>query len=1133
VCCSYCGKEIGAFRLLRDREFCSALHRAKYGERLGKALVKLASPEPAPAGIAGFRVQMPFQQGNLIRTLILRQTVSGRNRIRTGAHWPLAIDIGDDTIDTASVTASVTTSDLAPVPECAPAECPPRSERWMPAPTADPVAAFVQTSAALAPAYTVRALRFAAELEPTAVLDKARYAPAACDHWMPAPTADPVAAFVQTSAALAPAFTVRALRFAAELEPTAALDKARYAPPACDHWMPAPTADPVARFVQASAALAPAYTLRLPRFAAEAEPTPCVDLALDTPPACERWMAGPTPEPVARFVQTSAALAPAHILCIPRFAAELEPAPMLHQPMFARIPTPEPVAAFVLASAALVPAHILCIPRFAAEREAAPMLNQPMFARVPTPEPVAAFVQTSAALNPAHAPHTLRFAAELAPPPLLHGSPAACSLWMPDRAQAAYGTPAQLPAQLSAELSAELSAQSPAPQLTADLPIPSRPLSPPAAFQQWMPSPAAAPVFHHLQPSTDPAVAVPATIALSVAAPYVPWIAQSQSMPHAEPVMVAVRPNVANLPLVQIGQEAVLSLPAIPQIAQEPFAAARPASTPAPEAAERLLVAARAAVAVSTECAPCRSQELVAPPVVFEPAPAMGKPVASPAPAALERLLVAAVAAPMAAAVRMPPFAVAASRPRTVALFDAQRLAPLACQPDAAAPRLVAPQPIATLAVATPSHARLLLESALPHPGLLPIEFHSHRGHSVPAARPEWAFPRPALLPPRFLLRPVLEKLEESTTRQRTAPKEPGVVKILNMPAPKRPPTVLMVASRIAAGFLLAASLWYGVANLRGDRHLAAREEVSSGDAALSANSASSARMPNGERPAPPAPKGPVAWVRKTIANRAALKLAENFHGMENWESAAKAHPAGWARHPDGYMNTGALALFRPTLKFTDYRMEFFGQIESKSIGWTVRAADARNYHAMKLTVVEAGLRPFVALVQYNVVDGISGRRTQTPLNVMVHNRTPMQFTVDVRGNRFVTSIDGEEVDSFTDSTLVAGGVGFFSEAGERARLYWMRVSRNDDWLGHVCGMLAGEAGEGSVAGLQPPELPGGSPAPGLPGGVDSVTLGAVWLGLPYSGATRKTRFFKTRFFKTRFCEPRFCKPRRSELWNT
>jgi hypothetical protein len=209
-------------------------------------------------------------------------------------------------------------------------------------------------------------------------------------------------------------------------------------------------------------------------------------------------------------------------------------------------------------------------------------------------------------------------------------------------------------------------------------------------------------------------------------------------------------------------------------------------------------------------------------------------------------------------------------------------------------------------------------------------------------------------------------------------------------------------------------------------------------------------------------------------------------------------------------MNTGALALFRPTLKFTDYRLEFFGQIESKSIGWTVRAADARNYHAMKLTVAEAGIRPFVALVHYDVVNGKSGRRTRTPLNVMVHNNRPLQLAVDVRGNRLVTSIDGEEVDSFLAETLPAGGVGFFSEAGERARLYWMRISRNDDFLGHICTLLADVAGVEVSAEVRRPEFPGGPHAPGLPADGDGKTLAAVWLGLPYLRGARKARFLGT-----------------------
>ena len=859
--CCYCGKVIGAIRLLRDSEFCSDLHRTKFGERLGKALHEIAAPEPAPAGVAGFLDQMPLQQGNVSRTLNLWHTVTGRNRIRNSAYWGFTID----------------TSDATPIAEFAPGEFPPRSERWMPAPAPEPVAALVQASAALTPVRTLRAHRFAAALELTPVLDKAPHSPARCDIWMPVPA----------------------------------------------------------------------------------------------------------PEPVAAFVQASATLALSHRLCMPRFAAELEP-----------------------------------------------------------------------------------------------------------------------------------------------LPVPDEPLAPPEMCRKWIPAPAADPVFSYVHTSIAPAVAAPLALVapafdLCATAPDVPWIALVKPMPGAEAVMTTVLPSAAKVPLAPIRQAAAIALPAIPQIAREPFAATASACTPQPEPVERLLVAAHSAVPVSMERAPCRALELGALPAVRRPAPEIGQPVASPAPAALESVLVASVAAPMARAiaVRLQPFKLAASPEHTLPSFDAQRLTPAASRPAAAAPRLKAPHPIATLAVTPPATTRRPPESALPHPGLLSIEFRSHRLRSAAAARPEWIHSLPALLPPRFLLGPILERLEEPAPRQKSARQETGFVGLLKMPSAKRPPSVWMVAGRIAAGFLLAASLWFGVANFRGDHRLAAREEVSSGDTALSAaNNASSAGISNGGTPAQPAPKGPVAWVRHAIASRAALRIGDDFRGMENWDSAARTRPAGWSRNPDGYVNAGALALFRPSLKFTDYRMEFFGQIETKSIDWTVRATDTMNYHAMKLTVVEAGMRPFVALVHYNVVGGKSGHRTETPLNVMVHNNTPMQFAVDVRGNRVVTSIDGEEVDSFIDNTLVAGGVGFFSEAGERSRLYWMRVSRNDDWLGHVCAMLADGASVGSTAGLRGPELPGGAPAPGLPAGGDGMTLAAMWIGLPYLGAARKTRFSKTW---------------RSEPWNT
>ena len=121
--------------------------------------------------------------------------------------------------------------------------------------------------------------------------------------------------------------------------------------------------------------------------------------------------------------------------------------------------------------------------------------------------------------------------------------------------------------------------------------------------------------------------------------------------------------------------------------------------------------------------------------------------------------------------------------------------------------------------------------------------------------------------------------------------------------------------------------------------------------------------------------------------------------------------------------------MFSPSANYKDYRLEFFGQVESKSMGWVVRAQDKQNYYAMKFTVIEPGLRPILALVTYPVVGGKPGHKLTTPLSAMVHNRQAYHVAVDVRGSRFTTSIEGEQVSSFTDSALAQGGMDLLDRA--------------------------------------------------------------------------------------------------------
>jgi hypothetical protein len=213
-------------------------------------------------------------------------------------------------------------------------------------------------------------------------------------------------------------------------------------------------------------------------------------------------------------------------------------------------------------------------------------------------------------------------------------------------------------------------------------------------------------------------------------------------------------------------------------------------------------------------------------------------------------------------------------------------------------------------------------------------------------------------------------------------------------------------------------------------------------------------------------------WLRNAISKRATLIHDDNFHSGLNLWDGRKNWAQSWSYSPDGFMRTGQLALYRPTLKMDNYKLEFFAQIESKSVGWVFRAKDEQNYYAMKLSVTEPGPRPLVSVVRYPVFNGKKGKRVQVPLPIMMHNNTPYHVALDVQGTRFRAFVEDQEVDSWNDDRLTAGGVGFFSETGERSRLYWVKVSKNTDWLGRLCGMIAG--GSQDSADLWNPQ-PGGS----------------------------------------------------------
>ena len=201
--------------------------------------------------------------------------------------------------------------------------------------------------------------------------------------------------------------------------------------------------------------------------------------------------------------------------------------------------------------------------------------------------------------------------------------------------------------------------------------------------------------------------------------------------------------------------------------------------------------------------------------------------------------------------------------------------------------------------------------------------------------------------------------------------------------------------------------------------------------------------------------------IRQWMSNRATRNFADNFRaGLNQWKGVQPKWPKSWSYSTDGFIHPGQLALYRPSVPLSDYRFEFMAQIENKSVDWVVRAQDANNYYALKFTVLQPGPRPIVAMVRYPVIGGHRGARVQTPLRMMIHANTPYRVTVDVKGNHYRAFIEGQEADFWTDDRLKTGGVGFFSEAGERARVYWVKLESHGDILGRICGLLSGKNSE-------------------------------------------------------------------------
>jgi len=195
--------------------------------------------------------------------------------------------------------------------------------------------------------------------------------------------------------------------------------------------------------------------------------------------------------------------------------------------------------------------------------------------------------------------------------------------------------------------------------------------------------------------------------------------------------------------------------------------------------------------------------------------------------------------------------------------------------------------------------------------------------------------------------------------------------------------------------------------------------------------------------------------VMSRISRRAAINIQDDFRsGLSQW-TGSPGWADSWSYDGTGFARPGHMALLSGSLPMADYRLEFLGQIEKKAMAWVFRAADAHNYYATKLVETNPGPAAKYFIVRYAVLGGRERLRIQLPLPVTGRAKTMFHVREEIRGAQFTTYLDGRLVDTWSDSSLARGGVGFFADPGETAYIRWVDVAYQDDPLGRLCSYLA------------------------------------------------------------------------------
>ena len=156
--------------------------------------------------------------------------------------------------------------------------------------------------------------------------------------------------------------------------------------------------------------------------------------------------------------------------------------------------------------------------------------------------------------------------------------------------------------------------------------------------------------------------------------------------------------------------------------------------------------------------------------------------------------------------------------------------------------------------------------------------------------------------------------------------------------------------------------------------------------------------------------------------------------------SGAEMSGAGWVTEWAAGSSRGRqLTVYRPSISMSDYRLDFLGAIERKSLGWVFRAADSNNYYAAKLEAAQPGGQ--LTITRFAVTHGFEGSHIQRILSLPGAAGGMLKVRLEARGPRFTVSVQNQVVEDWEDDRLKSGGLGFLNEREEQGRIGSIQIA--------------------------------------------------------------------------------------------